>query len=52
MAVFGDPLRDFADLVRTALLMRDGTVYRRQDLVAEGTSDGGTVRGADRFRDG
>ncbi|MFJ2577209.1 amidohydrolase family protein [Kitasatospora aureofaciens] len=34
--VDGDPFRDFADLVRTAWVMRDGVVHRREDLVGGG----------------
>ncbi|MGW2254571.1 amidohydrolase family protein [Kitasatospora sp. NPDC001660] len=36
LVVDGDPLHDFADLVRTAWVMRDGVVYRPSDLVGGG----------------
>jgi Tol biopolymer transport system component len=32
-AIDGDPFEDFADLVRTAWVMRDGVVHRPRDLV-------------------
>nr|WP_277441029.1 amidohydrolase family protein [Streptomyces sp. SPB162] len=31
----GNPFQDFDDLVRTTWVMRDGIVYRQDDLVAE-----------------
>ncbi|MFD8087666.1 amidohydrolase family protein [Kitasatospora sp. NPDC059722] len=43
LVVDGDPLHDFADLVRTAWVMRDGVVYRPSELV-----DGGGGQGARR----
>jgi imidazolonepropionase-like amidohydrolase/Tol biopolymer transport system component len=48
--VHGNPFQDFTDLVRTAWVMRDGAVHRREDLVADGTGAGtarATASGAD-----
>uniref|UniRef100_UPI00389A93D4 amidohydrolase family protein n=1 Tax=Streptomyces kaniharaensis TaxID=212423 RepID=UPI00389A93D4 len=48
MVVDGDPFRDFADLVRTSWVMRDGVVHRRQDLV--GGDQAATVAGRSAVR--
>ncbi|MBV9024574.1 MAG: PD40 domain-containing protein [Streptomycetaceae bacterium] len=34
----GDPFRDFSDLVRTSMVLRDGIVHRQQDLVSAFTT--------------
>src|SRR2546421_1068572 len=37
----GDPFRDFSDLVRTSMVLRDGIVHRQQDLVSAFTAGSG-----------
>lgn len=49
----GDPFRDFSDLVRTSMVLRDGVVHRQQDLVsAFATRSGGSTgsKGSAAFR--
>ncbi|QFR95618.1 amidohydrolase family protein [Streptomyces tsukubensis] len=38
----GDPFRDFDDLVRTSMVMRDGIVHRREELVGPFRTAGAT----------
>ncbi|GHJ36519.1 amidohydrolase [Streptomyces sp. TS71-3] len=45
--VDGDPFRRFDDLVRTVWAMRDGVVYRADDLVADTTPAAARRRSAD-----
>ncbi|MGA5821546.1 amidohydrolase family protein [Kitasatospora sp. NPDC094028] len=44
--VEGDPLRDFADLVRTVWVMRGGVVFRREDVVGTAGAGAGRAAGA------